>query len=165
MGWSSHFSAHQQIEKIKSKGNSPMNNSPLTSPSVARRFGCISITGCLASLVGGIMILGFIAGIFYLIASEFKSSPVYMRALAAVQSDARVIQALGAPIQPGWYVTGSLEEQGLSGDATLTIPVSGSRKGGMLYASARKANGVWVFYTLAVQVDGDDNIITLNPAR
>lgn len=131
----------------------------------SKKAGCIGLGGCLALIASAIVIAGFVAGIFFLVFGALKSSPVYTRALAAAQSDARVTQALGEPIQPGWYVMGSLEEQGLSGDATLTIPISGPRKGGTLFASARKQNGAWQFYTLAVQVDGDDKVIVLNPPR
>jgi hypothetical protein len=131
----------------------------------SKKLGCIGLGGCLSAVVGALVIVGFVAGILYLIFGAMKSSPVYSRALQAAQADLRVTQALGEPIQPGWYVIGSIEEQGISGDATMTIPITGSRKGGTLYASARKQNGVWVFYTLAVQVDGADTIIPLNPPR
>ena len=130
-----------------------------------KKVGCIGLGGCVSALVGVLVIGGFIAGILFLVFGALKSSPVYTRAVAAAQSDQRIIQAMGEPIQPGWYLTGSVEEQGISGEATLTIPISGSRKNGTLFASARKQNGVWVFYTLAVQVDGDDKIIPLNPPR
>jgi hypothetical protein len=72
-----------------------------------------------------------------------------------------VIQSLGTPIQPGWLVTGSIQEQGLSGDASLVIPISGPRGSGTLYASAREGNGVWQYYTLAVKIDGQDQVIEL----
>ena len=101
------------------------------------------------------------AGIFLLIMSSFKSSPVYIQAMQAARADSRVVQALGTPIESGWLISGSTSEQGLSGDANLVIPISGPRKGGTLYASARKANGVWQFYTLAVQVDGQDGVLIL----
>ena len=123
------------------------------------------LTGCLAILGGLALIAAFIGGIFYLIFSSFTSSPVYIQAVNATKNDSRVVQALGEPIQPGWFITGSIEEQGISGDANLVIPISGSRKNGTLYASAREGNGVWQFYTLAVRVDGDNELITLNPPR
>lgn len=131
----------------------------------AKKAGCIGLSGCLSLLVGGLILVGIVGGIIYLVMGNFKSSPVYTQAIKAAQSDSRVTQALGEPVQPGWYVTGTIEEQGISGDATLTIPISGPRKGGTLFASARKQNGVWQFYTLAVQVDGDDRVIPLNPPR
>jgi Cytochrome oxidase complex assembly protein 1 len=126
-----------------------------------RTVGCIGLGSCLSSIAILVLVVGIIAGVFYMIAGTFKSSPVYRDAMQAAQSNSRVIQSLGTPIQSGWLVTGSIEEQGLSGDATLVIPISGPRGSGTLYASAREGNGKWQFYTLAVQVDGQDQVIEL----
>jgi hypothetical protein len=123
--------------------------------------GCVPLSGCLGGLALAVVIIGFIAGIFFLIMNDFKSSPVYVQAMQAARADPRVSQSMGTPIEPGWLITGSISEQGISGDANLVIPISGPRKSGTLYASARKGNGVWSFYTLAVHVDGQDNLITL----
>ncbi len=123
--------------------------------------GCFGLGSCLSLLAVAVVVIGFVGGILFLVTGSFKSSPVYERALVAAQSDPRVSQALGTPIQPGWFITGSISERGLSGDADLVIPISGPRKSGTLYASARKGNGVWQFYTLAVQVDGQDGVIPL----
>ncbi len=126
-----------------------------------RRIGCIGLGSCLSSIAVLVLVVGIIAGVFYLITGTFKSSPVYQDALQAAQSNPRVTQSLGTPIQPGWLVTGSIQEQGLSGDASLVIPISGPRGSGTLYASAREGNGVWQYYTLAVKVDGQDQVIEL----
>ena len=126
-----------------------------------RSCGCIGLSGCLGTLAIVLVVGGFIAGILFLVFGSFKSSPVYLDALQAAQSDPRVVEALGTPIEAGWLVTGSIEEQGISGDASLVIPISGPRGSGTLYASAREGNGRWQFYTLAVQVDGQNQVIEL----
>jgi hypothetical protein len=124
-------------------------------------LGCAGLTGCLGALLMVVVVAGFVGGIFFFIMSSFKSSPVYQQAMDAVRSDRSVAAALGTPIDSGWLITGSISEQGLSGDADLIIPISGPRRGGTLYASARKGNGIWQFYTLAVKVDGDNEVIQL----
>ena len=126
-----------------------------------RLFGCMGLGGCLSSIVGLLVVGGLVAGIAYMVMGSFKSSPVYLEAMKAVQSDSRVIAALGTPIQSGFLVTGSIEQQGISGDANLVIPISGPRGSGTLYAAAREGNGVWRFYTLAVQVDGQKEVMPL----
>ena len=126
-----------------------------------RMFGCMGLGGCISSIVGVLVIGGLIAGIVYFIMGSFKSSPVYLEAMKAAQADPRVVEALGMPIQSGLLVTGSIEQQGISGDANLVIPISGPRGSGTLYAAAREGNGVWQFYTLAVQVDGQSQVIPL----
>ncbi len=126
-----------------------------------RSFGCIGLGGCLGTVAILILTGGIIAGVFYMIMGTFKSSPVYLGAMKAAQSDSRVVEALGTPIQSGWFVAGSIREQGISGDASLTIPISGPRGSGTLYASAREGNGVWQYYTLAVKIDGQNQVIPL----
>lgn len=115
-------------------------------------LGCLGITAVVFICIG--LSLGFITNIF-------KSSDVYQTALAKAQSSPEVIRELGTPIQAGWLVLGSISTQGLSGDADLQIPISGPNNSGWLFASARRANGVWQFYTLAVTVNGRDGIIDL----
>jgi hypothetical protein len=55
-----------------------------------------------------------------------------------------------------------METQGLSCNASLNIPISGPKGSGTIFASARRENGEWIFYTLAVQIDGQDELIVLD---
>ncbi|MCL4395012.1 MAG: cytochrome c oxidase assembly factor 1 family protein [Chloroflexi bacterium] len=126
-----------------------------------RTVGCLGVGGCISGILVILVVAMIVGGVFYLIMGSFKSSPVYLEAMKAAQANPDVVQALGSPIQSGLLVTGSISEQGISGDASLVIPISGPRGNGTLYASARKGNGVWRFYTLAVQVDGQDQLIAL----
>lgn len=114
--------------------------------------GCFAIVAIIALFVGGIL---------YAISNSFTSSDVYQNAVAKAQSNSQVRDEFGDPIQPGWFTMGSLSTFGLSGDADLQIPISGPRNGGTLFASARRANGVWQYYTLAVQVNGSNRITEL----
>jgi hypothetical protein len=115
-------------------------------------LGCLGVLAAVAACVGGTL---------YLATSSMKSSEVYTEALAAAQNDPQVQEALGTPIEAGTFVTGSMQTQGLSGDASLNIPISGPNGSGTIFASARRENGEWVFYTLAVAVDGSDDLIVL----
>ncbi len=126
-----------------------------------RTFGCVGLGGCLTTLGIVVLTLAFVAGIGFFIFNTFKSSPVYTAAMQAARADSRVTQALGTPIDSGWFITGSIEEQGISGDANLVIPISGPRGSGTLYAAAREGNGRWQFYTLAVRIDGQNELIQL----
>ncbi len=126
-----------------------------------RTFGCVGLGGCLTTLGIVVLTLAFVAGIGFFILNTFKSSPVYTAAMQAARADSRVTQALGTPIDSGWFITGSIQEQGISGDANLVIPISGPRGSGTLYAAAREGNGRWQFYTLAVRIDGQNELIQL----
>lgn len=121
--------------------------------------GALSLLGCLGILAVVALCVG---GLFFLITGSFRSSDVYQEALTAAQNDPEVQAELGAPIEAGWFVMGSMETAGLSGTADLRIPIHGPDGSGMLFASARRENGVWRFYTLAVQVDGQDSLIVLD---
>ncbi len=126
---------------------------------IKRIGGCLGAV--ITTLLGIACFVGLGGGILFFIMSQFRSSPVFTEALKAAQADPRVVAELGTPIEAGWLIMGSLEEQGISGDASLSIPISGPRNSGTLYAAARKGNGVWQFYTLAVQINGQDRLITL----
>jgi hypothetical protein len=121
--------------------------------------GGLSLLGCLGILA---VITLCVGGILFLVTGAFRSSDVYQEALAAAQNDPEVQAALGTPIEPGWFVMGSMETSGLSGTADLRIPIHGPDGSGTLFAGARRENGVWRFYTLAVEVDGQDNVIVLD---
>ena len=93
----------------------------------------------------------------------FLTSPVYTQAMQAAQTDSRATELFGSPIQNTGSIRGSISEQGVSGDADLVIPIAGPRAKGFLFASARRGNGKWNFYSLAVQVNGSTDAIVLTP--
>ncbi len=115
-----------------------------------------ALTIVLGLLIFGVFLCG---GMYAADTTIFKNADVTQQALAAARDDPRVVTELGTPIEIGWIVLGSIQTQGISGNASLQIPIGGPKKSAMLYADARKQNGVWVYYTLAVEVDG--RLITL----
>ncbi|MFN2597016.1 MAG: cytochrome c oxidase assembly factor Coa1 family protein [Pyrinomonadaceae bacterium] len=97
---------------------------------------------------------GVAAGASQAAAQAMESSEVYQEAVARAQTDADVREELGEPIKADAANTkGSISTQGLAGDANLIIPLTGSKKSGTLYATARREDGEWKFYTLAVKDD------------
>src|ERR1051325_9753406 len=71
----------------------------------------------------------FVALMFGVLVSLFsgvmKSNEPYQHALSVASQDARVVRELGAPVKPGWYVTGSINTTPTSGDADLAFPLKG----------------------------------------
>lgn len=106
--------------------------------------------GCLTMIA---LLVAFIAGIVVLVFGFVKRSDVYAEALERARSSPAVVEALGEPIEPGWYVTGSINVTGASGNADIAIPISGPRGEGTLYASARKRAGVWSYDVLEVALE------------
>jgi len=83
-----------------------------------------------------------------------RSSDPYREAVAAVRDNASSRRLLGAPVEPGWYVTGYVEGVNSHGRAKLRFPVSGPRSEGTVRLSASRNAGEWAFSMLELQVDG-----------
>jgi hypothetical protein len=116
-------------------------------------LGCFSIIA--------IFVL-FLAGIVLVVFGFMRSSDVYQQALEKASTNAAVVEALGAPVEPGWYLTGSINVQGASGQADISIPISGPKGKGTIFASARKTAGRWEYSVLEVEVEGRRERIDLN---
>jgi hypothetical protein len=124
-------------------------------------FSGIGGLGCLGIVALAALILLCVGGAFFVTSSTLKSSEVVQFALSRARANPAVVDALGTPIEPGWFVSGSISTQAVFGDADVIVPISGPQKGGTLYAAARHANGAWEYYTLAVAVDGRSGLIDL----
>lgn len=108
-----------------------------------------------------VMVVGFVAAIVFFAFGAIKSSDVYQQAITKARSHAVVKRELGEPIEPGWLVSGNINVGNDSGNADLSIPVSGSKKSGTVYASAIKNHGKWDFSTLEVEIEGESKRINL----
>jgi hypothetical protein len=83
-------------------------------------------------------------GIFALIMSWMRNSDVALEAVARAQANPAVVQRLGARIEEGWLTSGSINVgTGGSGDADLTVPISGPKGNATVYVAARRIAGVW----------------------
>ena len=106
-------------------------------------------TGCLGMLV---LVAGFVFFILCIVFGAMKSSDAYKMALAKAQTDPRVVQALGSPITDGMFVSGKTNVSGTSGQADMTVPISGPKGKGTIYFVASKFAGQWTFSKLMVEV-------------
>lgn len=93
--------------------------------------------------------------------ADLTASPVYTQALQVAGADSHVLAELGEPIQPLPGVTGSTSRKNDPAMTELVIPISGARKHGTLYVTARQNKGAWDFYRLEVKVDGKAEFIPL----
>ncbi len=115
-------------------------------------------TGCLAMLV---LFAVFIGGIVMLVFGAMKSSDAYKSAVARAKASPEVVAALGTPIEEGLFVSGKVNVEGSSGEADLTIPISGPNGKAKVYAVATKRAGRWTYSTLEVAIDGRDELVIL----
>lgn len=124
----------------------------------ARNWKWVVPLGCLSMIAAFVV---FLAGIFLVVFGLLRSSDVYQHALERASTNEAVVEALGEPIEPGWYLTGSINVQGPSGDADISIPIAGPKGKGAIYASATKKAGLWSYSILEVEIEGRDDRIDL----
>jgi hypothetical protein len=104
----------------------------------------------------------FSAGIFALIMEGMRSSDVAQEALARAQANPAMVQRLGARIDEGWMMSGSINEAtGGSGDAQLAVPISGPKGSATVYVIASKVAGTWNYSQILAAIDGSGEKIDL----
>jgi len=116
--------------------------------------------GCLAPVLA---CGGFVTLILMLVFGLIKSSAPYTESLAAVRANAEVQRELGLPLEPSFFVGGSVNTSGNSGDADISYSVSGPKGTGTVYAVAGKEAGEWKFSTLVLELKETGERINLLP--
>jgi hypothetical protein len=106
-------------------------------------LGCFSIAVLFVAFVGSVILIVF---------SAVKSTGVYKDALARTKAHPAVIEALGSPITEGLLVSGNTNVNGASGEANLSIPVSGPKGKGTIYVAATKSLGRWNYSGLVLEI-------------
>ncbi len=95
----------------------------------------------------------FVGSIALIVFSAMRSSDVYKDALARAKTHPAVIEALGSPVTEGFLVSGNTNVNGASGEANLSIPVSGPKGKGTIYVAATKSLGQWNYSGLALEIE------------
>jgi hypothetical protein len=94
----------------------------------------------------------FVGSIVLIVFSAVKSSDVYKDALARAKTHPAVIEALGSPVTEGLLLSGNTNVNGASGEANLSIPVSGPKGKGTIYVAATKSLGRWNYSGLVLEI-------------
>ena len=115
-------------------------------------LGCLTMLG---------LVLTFVAVIVVIVFGAMKSTDVYKSGLAQAQNHPAVIAALGTPIDDGLFLTGKTNVTGSSGEADLSVPISGPKGKGTLYIVAKKSAGEWTYEKLVVELARDRERINL----
>lgn len=120
------------------------------------------ITGLLVAC--GFLMIIFIGGIIMAVMTMIKKSEPYQVAMGKVQQDEQIIQYLGEPIEPGWFITGNIKLSNDSGNANIQIPISGSHGAGTLYVEAEKEFGKWDYKRVVCHIKSKDMRIDISNA-
>ena len=94
----------------------------------------------------------FVGSIVLIVFNAVKSSDVYKDALARAKTHPAVIEALGSPVTEGFLLSGNTNVNGASGEANLSIPVSGPKGKGTIYVAATKSLGRWNYSGLVLEI-------------
>ena len=106
-----------------------------------------------------LLLLAVFAGsIMFLVFGAVKSTDVYQTAVARAKADLRVRAALGDDVHQGMFLSGNTNVNGASGQADLSIPISGSKGKGTIYVVATKSAGEWNYSQLVVKTEGGETI-------
>lgn len=130
-------------------------------PPPQKSSGCLkwSLIGCGVLFV---LIAAFCAVVMIFVFGAMKRSAVYKGALERAQNDPRVVAALGTPIEPGFFVTGSVHlDANHGGNAELTFPISGPKGKASEHAVATYDGDKWNYETLTVHPENGP-LIDLN---
>src|SRR4051812_428590 len=116
--------------------------------------------GCGGGLV---LMVALVCGILALAFGALRNAEVVRMAVTRASANPEVRAALGTPLKTGWMVSGSINVSGPSGNADMSVPVSGPKGSGTIYLVARKSAGQWTFQQLEVAVGERPERIRLQP--
>lgn len=105
--------------------------------------------GCFSILI---LFVAFVGAIALIVFGAMKSTDVYKDALARARVNSTVIEVLGSPITEGFLISGNTNVNGASGEANLSIPISGPKGKGTIYIAANKSLGRWNYTGLIVEI-------------
>ncbi len=131
----------------------PLQQPPQQQP--AKSSGCLKwlLAGCSVLVALSILV---VAGVVIFAFGMIRRTDVYRIASDRALHDTRVIDALGAPVETGWWVRGSIDLHNGEGSADITFPIHGPK--GKATVEARAAHSAtgdkWVFTKMKVYPEG-----------
>lgn len=114
--------------------------------------------GCLTILI---LIVAFIATVFFGATKMMSGSEPYQDSLTKAQNNEQVIELLGQPIETVGIMQGSINFSNSSGDADIRIPIKGPTGTAIIYVVGEKQNDVWIYSEQEVRVEENNEVINL----
>jgi Cytochrome oxidase complex assembly protein 1 len=111
-----------------------------------------------------LLIGGCCAAIFFGVSKALKSSQVYVMSIQRAQASPCAVSKLGQPITSTALPQGGINENNGSGNADVTIPVSGPQGTGSLHTVATRDNSVWTLTSVTLTVGGTAIDLPPDPA-
>lgn len=96
----------------------------------------------LLGVLGLLLFFVMSASIVYFVMKLMKGE-AYQLSLKAVLENSEVINIVGEPMTPSWYVLGSVNTSGPDGSASLEYSIEGPVSSAKVYTFATKTVGEW----------------------
>ena len=114
------------------------------------------------AFVGSLAVMaGVLVAFLMAISGMMKSSSVYKQAFETAKNHSMVQQHFGNPIKDSMFFSGNINISGTSGNADISIPISGPEGDGIVHVIAVKTSGQWTFSALVVEVSKTGESIDL----
>jgi hypothetical protein len=107
------------------------------------------------------VLAAFVLALLSVVTGMMRSTEAYTTAIQRAEQSPEVASKIGHPLRVGRLISGRVNLNGDSGEAVLSIPISGDRGSGRILVAAKKQAGKWTFQTLEVHVNGDEMVIPL----
>lgn len=137
-----------------------MNNKTVEQPSWWKRNWkwVVPAGGCLTLII---LIVAFIAIVFFGATKIISGSGPYQDSIAKAQNNEHVIERLGEPIETVGIMQGSISFRNSDGDADISIPIKGPNGKATIYVVGEKRNDVWTYSEQEVRMDQNNEVINL----
>lgn len=126
----------------------------------SRNWKWVVPVGCLLPII---LFGSCVAGIAWFAVSAIRSSKPYSEALERARTNPVVIERLGTPIEPRWWLTGSVDLSN-EGSADFKIPISGPKGDAFITVKGSAQDGRWTYTRMSVETGRGDAIDLLEPA-
>lgn len=124
-----------------------------------RRIWPWVVGGCGVIIVAGI---AFVIFLFTVVVGAMRSSDAYRQGLTRAQNDSRVQEALGTPIEPGYFVSGSVNVENDEGTADINFAIKGPKGKAKVYVEGTKTRGRWTYTSMVVTPENGPEIDLLS---
>jgi len=95
-------------------------------------------------------ILGVFFPLFFMLIFSMLKGEAYNQSLFALRENPEVIELIGSPIEPGYFISGSISTSGPNGQASIQYNISGSKSSAVVYVYASRHLGAWNLDTVVV---------------
>lgn len=115
------------------------------------------ILGCIA------VFIVVIAVVIYFVVGAVKQSEPYLQGLNYARSNPAVIDLIGVPMEPGFFVGGSMPTPNEQGMVDLAITLTGPKGKGVILIAGQNLGNEWHYKRLLFRDLSTTKVIELQP--